>query len=148
MNTYRKPIPSRALLVSSILIAAIIGCAIYYAFTEGGLVVRIVAIIAATLILLPILKMPIRVYDDGDNIRVRQIVGEKLFLKNDYTIRPIQAKGLFSIRMFATSVFVNWGFLGTKSLGTFYALCVGNTHLILLTKKSDESKIVIDGPSE
>lgn len=146
MNTSRKLFPSKTLVIYSILISAIVGYAIYYAFTKESYPIRIVAIIAALLIVLPVLKMPISIYEDNDTIRIKQIVGEVAFLKKEYTITHINAKGLFSIRLFATSVFLYWGYFWTKSIGTFYALCLNNSNLIMLTKKTDGSKIVIDAP--
>jgi hypothetical protein len=146
MNTNRKLVPSRTLAAYSVFISAIVGYAIYYAFTEGNNSVRIAVTIAAVLIVLPILKMPIRIYEDNDSIRIQQIIGEKRFLKQEYTINYVKTKSLFSIRLFATSVFVYWGYFWTKSMGIFYAQCIDNSNLIMLTKKSDGSKIVIDAP--
>jgi len=148
MNTNRKLVPSRTLVVYSILICGIVGYAIYYAFTEGNLIVRVAVVAAAVLLLFPILKMPLKIYEDEECIRIKQIVGEKVFIKKDYSINPVETKSLFSIRLFATSVFVYWGYFWTKSMGSFYALCVDNKKLILLIKKSDGSKIVIDAPSD
>lgn len=146
MSTSRKLFPSKTLIIGSILVSTIVGYAIYYAFTEESESIRIVAIIAALLIVLPILKMPISIYEDSDRIRIRQIVGETVFLKKEYTITRINTKSVFSIRLFATSVFLYWGYFWTKSIGTFYALCLDGSDLILLTKNSDGSKIVIDAP--
>ena len=146
MSTSRKLFPSKTLIIGSILVSAIVGYAIYYAFTEESESIRIVAIIAALLIVLPILKMPISIYEDSDRIRIRQIVGETVFLKKEYTITRINTKSVFSIRLFATSVFLYWGYFWSKSIGTFYALCLDGSDLIMLTKNSDGSKIVIDAP--
>lgn len=146
MSTSRKLFPSKTLIIGSILISAIVGYAIYYAFTEESESIKIVVIIAALLIVLPILKMPISIYEDSDRIRIRQIVGETVFLKKEYTITRINTKSVFSIRLFATSVFLYWGYFWTKSMGIFYALCIDDSDLILLTKNSDGSKIVIDAP--
>lgn len=146
MSTSRKLFPSKTLIIGSILVSMIVGYAIYYAFTEESESIRIVAIIAALLIVLPILKMPISIYEDSDRIRIRQIVGETVFLKKEYTITRINTKSVFSIRLFATSVFLYWGYFWTKSMGIFYALCIDDSDLILLTKNSDGSKIVIDAP--
>ena len=145
MSTSRKLFPSKTLIIGSILVSAIVGYAIYYAFTEESESIRIVAIIAL-LIVLPILKMPISIYEDSDRIRIRQIVGETVFLKKEYTITRINTKSVFSIRLFATSVFLYWGYFWTKSMGIFYALCIDDSDLIMLTKNSDGSKIVIDAP--
>jgi len=147
MSTNRKLVPSLSLIAYSLLIYAIVGYAVYYAFTEGGTAVRIAAIAAAVLILLPLLKLPIRISEDDNSIRIRQIVGEKVFMKKDYTIERVNTNSLFSIRLFATSLFLYWGYFWNKSLGKFYAQCVGNSNLVMLTKKSDDSKIVIDSPS-
>lgn len=146
MNTIRKLRPSKTLVAYSIIISAIVGYAVYYAFMEGDASVKLAAIIAALLVVLPILKMPISIHEDNDSIRIKQIVGEKAFLKSAYTITHIKTNSLFSIRLFATSVFLYWGYFRTKSLGTFYALCVNNSNLIMLTDKNDGSKIVIDAP--
>ena len=146
MSTSRKLFPSKTLIIGSILVSAIVGYAIYYAYTEDSESIRIVAIIAALLIVLPILKMPISIYEDSDRIRIRQIVGETVFLKKEYTITRINTKSVFSIRLFATSVFLYWGYFWSKSIGTFYALCLDGSDLIMLTKNSDGSKIVIDAP--
>lgn len=146
MSTSKKLFPSKTLIIGSILVSTIVGYAIYYAFTEESESIRIVAIIAALLIVLPILKMPISIYEDSDRIRIRQIVGETVFLKKEYTITRINTKSVFSIRLFATSVFLYWGYFWTKSMGIFYALCLDGSDLILLTKNSDGSKIVIDAP--
>ena len=146
MSTSRKLFPSKTLIIGSILVSMIVGYAIYYAFTEESESIRIVAIIAALLIVLPILKMPISIYEDSDRIRIRQIVGETVFLKKEYTITRINKKSVFSIRLFATSVFLYWGYFWTKSMGIFYALCIDDSDLIMLTKNSDGSKIVIDAP--
>ena len=146
MSTSKKLFPSKTLIIGSILVSTIVGYAIYYAFTEESESIRIVAIIAALLIVLPILKMPISIYEDSDRIRIRQIVGETVFLKKEYTITRINTKSVFSIRLFATSVFLYWGYFWTKSMGIFYALCIDGSDLILLTKNSDGSKIVIDAP--
>ena len=146
MSTSRKLFPSKTLIIGSILVSMIVGYAIYYAFTEESESIRIVAIIAALLIVLPILKMPISIYEDSDRIRIRQIVGETVFLKKEYTITRINTKSVFSIRLFATSVFLYWGYFWTKSMGIFYALCIDDSDLIMLTKNSDGSKIVIDAP--
>lgn len=94
--------------------------------------------------MLPVLRMPVSINEDNDTIRIKLIVGEKVFLKKEYTITHIKTKSLFSVRLFATSVFLYWGYFWTKSIGTFYALCVDNTNLIMLTNKNDGSKIVID----
>ena len=146
MSTSRKLFPSKTLIIGSILVSTIVGYAIYYAFTEESESIRIVAIIAALLIVLPILKMPISIYEDSDRIRIRQIVGETVFLKKEYTITRINTKSVLSIRLFATSVFLYWGYFWTKSMGIFYALCIDDSDLIMLTKNSDGSKIVIDAP--
>lgn len=146
MSTSRRLFPSKSLIIGSILVSAIVGYAIYYAFTEESDPIKIVVIIAALLIVLPILKMPISIYEDSDRIRIRQIVGETVFLKKEYTITRIDTKGVFSMRLFATSVFLYWGYFWSKSIGTFYALCLDGSDLILLTKNSDGSKIVIDAP--
>lgn len=146
MSTSRKLFPSKTLIIASILVSAIVGYAIYYAFTKESDSIKIVAIIAALLIGLPILKMPISIYEDSDKIRLKQVVGETVFLKKEYTITRINTKGIFSIRMFATSVFLYWGTFWSKSIGTFYAQCVDSSDLIMLTKNSDGSKIVIDAP--
>ena len=146
MSTSRKLFPSKTLIIGSILVSMIVGYAIYYAFTEESESIKIVVIIAALLIVLPILKMPISIYEDSDRIRIRQIVGETVFLKKEYTITRINKKSVFSIRLFATSVFLYWGYFWTKSMGIFYALCIDDSDLIMLTKNSDGSKIVIDAP--
>ena len=146
MNTSRKLAPSRSLVLFSSLISVIIGYAIYYAFTEGNELVRIAVIIAAALLLLPILKMPIKIYQDNDSICIQQVMGERKFLKQEYTINQVKTNGLFSIRLFATSFFVYLGYFWTKSTGVFYAQCVSSSNLIMLTKKSDGTKIVIDAP--
>lgn len=146
MNTTRKLQPSKTLITYSIIISAIVGYAVYYAFTEGNAPIKLAAIIAASLVVLPILKMPISIHEDNDSIRVKLIVGEKAFLKKEYTVTHIKTGSLFSIRLFATSVFLYWGYFWTKSMGTFYALCVDNSNLIMLTNKNDGSKIVIDAP--
>ena len=146
MNTTRKLQPSKTLITYSIIISAIICYAVYYAFTEGNASIKLVAIIAALLVVLPILKMPISIHEDNDSIRIKLIVGEKAFLKNEYAITHIKIKSLFSVRLFATSVFLNWGYFWSKSTGTFYALCVDNSNLIMLTDKNNGSKIVIDAP--
>lgn len=134
------------MIVYSLLISAIVGYAIYYAFTECSVSVRIIAVTAALLIVLPILKMPVKIYEDDDRIRIKQVIGETSFLKKEYTINRITVKSLFSVRLFATSVFLHWGYFWTKSIGNFYALCINPSNLIMLTKKSDGSKIVIDAP--
>lgn len=146
MNTSRKLYPSQTLIGYSILISALVGYAVYYAFTEESTSIRIVAAMAALLIVLPILKMPVSIHEDDDRIRIKQIIGETVFLKKEYDISRIHAKSLFSIRVFATSVFLYWGYFWTKPLGTFHALCLNNSNLILLTKKTDGSKVVIDSP--
>lgn len=146
MNTTRKLQPSKTLITYSIIISAIVGYAVYYAFTVGNAPIKLAAIIAASLVVLPILKMPISIHEDNDSIRVKLIVGEKAFLKKEYTVTHIKTGSLFSIRLFATSVFLYWGYFWTKSMGTFYALCVDNSNLIMLTNKNDGSKIVIDAP--
>ena len=146
MSTSRKLFPSKTLIIGSILVSTIVGYAIYYAFTEESESIKIVVIIAALLIVLPILKMPISIYEDSDRIRIRQIVGETVFLKKEYTITRINTKSVFSIRLFATYVFLYWGYFWTKSMGIFYALCIDDSDLIMLTKNSDGSKIVIDAP--
>ena len=146
MNITRKLLPSRMLIIYSIIISAIVGYAIYYAFTEGNTLIRIVVIIATLLIVLPVLRMLVSINEDNDTIRIKLIVGEKVFLKKEHTITHIKTKSLFSVRLFATSVFLYWGYFWTKSIGTFYALCVDNTNLIMLTNKNDGSKIVIDSP--
>ena len=146
MNTCKKLFPSRKLVVYSILISAIVGYAIYYAFSEGNSVVMIVAIIAGLLILLPIFKIPISVHEDDDSIRIKQIIGERVFLKRDYTVTRVDTKSLLSIRLFATSIFLHWGYFWTKSIGVFYALCVNNSDLTMLTPRKGGAKIVIDTP--
>ncbi len=146
MNTTRKLSPSRTLIIYSIIISTIVGYAVYYAFMEGNAAIKIVTIIAALCIVLPILKMPVSIHEDNDSIRIKLIVGEKAFLKKEYAITHIKTKSLFSIRLFATSVFLYWGYFWTKSVGRFYALCVDNSNLIMLTNKTDGSKIVIDSP--
>lgn len=146
MNTIRKLSPSRTLIIYSIIISTIVGYAVYYAFMEGNTAIKIVTIIAALCIVLPILKMPVSIHEDNDSIRIKLIVGEKAFLKKEYAITHIKTKSLFSIRLFATSVFLYWGYFWIKSVGRFYALCVDNSNLIMLTNKTDGSKIVIDSP--
>ena len=146
MNTTRKLRPSKTLITYSIIISAIVSYAVYYAFTEGNASIKLAAIIAASLVVLPVLKMPISIHEDNDSIRIRLIVGEKAFLKNEYAITHIKTKSPFSIRLCATSVFLYWGYFWTKSMGTFYALCVDESNLIMLTNKNDGSKIVIDAP--
>jgi len=84
MNITRKLLPSRMLIIYSIIISAIVGYAIYYAFTEGNTLIRIVGIIATLLIVLPVLRMPVSINEDNDTIRIKLIVGEKVFLKRAY----------------------------------------------------------------
>lgn len=146
MNNTRKLQPSKTLIAYSIIISAIVGYAVYYAFAEGTASIKVAAIVAALLVALPILKMPISIHEDNDSIRVKLIVGEKTFLKKEYAVSRIETNSLFTIRMFATSVFLYWGYFWTKSMGTFYALCVDNSNLIMLTNKNDGSKIVVDAP--
>lgn len=146
MNNTRKLQPSKTLIAYSIIISAIVGYAVYYAFAEGTASIKVAAIVAALLVALPILKMPISIHEDNDSIRVKLIVGEKTFLKKEYAVSRIKTNSLFTIRMFATSVFLYWGYFWTKSMGTFYALCVDNSNLIMLTNKNDGSKIVVDAP--
>lgn len=81
MNITRKLLPSRMLIIYSIIISAIVGYAIYYAFTEGNTLIRIVVIIATLLIVLPVLRMPVSINEDNDTIRIKLIVGEIVFLK-------------------------------------------------------------------
>lgn len=147
MNITRKLLPSRRLIIYSIIISTIVGYAVYYAFTVGSDLMIIVAIVAALFIVLPILKMPISIQEDNDYIRIKQIVGVKVFFKKEYIIGHIKTESSFTIRLFATSIFLYWGYFWTKSMGTFYALCVDNSNLIMLTKKDTGSKIVIDSPS-
>lgn len=147
MNITRKLMPSKGQIIYSILISAIVGYAVYYAFMDGRISIIIAAIIAALAIVLPILKMPISIHEDDDCIRIKQIVGEKVFLKKEYLIGRISTSSLFFIRLFATSVFLYWGYFWTKSIGSFYALCVDSSNMIMLTNKANGSKIVIDSPS-
>lgn len=90
MNITRKLLPSRMLIIYSIIISAIVGYAIYYAFTEGNTLIRIVGIIATLLIVLPVLRMPVSINEDNDTIRIKLIVGEKVFLKKEHTITHIK----------------------------------------------------------
>lgn len=90
--------------------------------------------------------MPTSIHEDDDSIRVKLVAGEKVFLKKDYVITQINTDSLFTIRLFATSVFLYWGYFWSKSTGSFYALCVDSAHVIMLTSKKDGSKIVIDTP--
>jgi|GEM_PF-2054675 len=149
MSTTRNLSPSKGLIAISLLITAIVGYAVYYAFTEGSTLVKVVAVAAIVVILLPIIKMPIRVHEDDESIRVQQLVGEKVFSKKDYSIDLIEDKRLFrnSIRMFATSIFLHLGYFRSKTAGDFYAQCVGDANFIMLTNKSDGSKTVIDAPA-
>lgn len=147
MNTYRKLQPAKMLVIYSAIITAILGYGVYYAFTQGNGLIQTVVIIAALLVVLPILKMPTSVQEDDDCIRINQVVGHKVFLKKEYVITPIKTKSSFSVRMFATSVYLYWGYFWSKSLGTFYALCVNNSNLIMLTNKDTGNKIVIDAPA-
>ena len=148
MNTYRKLQPAKMLVIYSAIITAILGYGIYYAFTQGNGLIQTVVIIAALLVVLPILKMPTSVQEDDDCIRINQVVGHKVFRKKEYTITPIKTKSSFSVRMFATSVYLYWGYFWSKSLGSFYALCVNNSNLVMLTNKESGAKIVIDAPTK
>lgn len=147
MNTTRKLFPTKTRIIYSVVISTIVAYAVYYAFAEGSALIRVVAIIAALLILLPILKMPISIRENDDSIRVKQVVGEKTFLKKEYDVTHVNTKSLFSIRLFATSVFVSWGYFWAKTIGSFYGLYVDSSNLVLLTNKTDGSKVVIDAPS-
>lgn len=146
MNITRKLLPSRILIIYSIVISIIVGYALYYAFTKGSVSIILVSVIAALLIVLPILKMPIGIHEDNESIIIKQIIGKKVYLKKEYVVARIKTDSLFTIRLFATSVFLYWGYFWSKSIGTFYALCVDSSNLIMLTNKKTGSKIVIDSP--
>ena len=90
--------------------------------------------------------MPIEIEDNENSIIVKTIVSSKHFLKKDYSIQRISEKSTCSIRILATSVFLHWGYFWTKSLGIYYALCVNPSNTILLIRKVDGKKIVIDSP--
>lgn len=146
MNTTRKLSPSGTMLLFSTVIVAIVAYSVYYAFMAGNALITAVVLIAALSIVLPVLKMPTSIHEDDDSIRVKLVAGEKVFLKKDYVITQINTDSLFTIRLFATSVFLYWGYFWSKSTGSFYALCVDSAHVIMLTSKKDDSKIVIDTP--
>ena len=146
MNTSRKPIPDIKNLCYSFLIVTIVAYAIYYAFNTLGTVAQIVSVVAEILILFPLLKMPIEVADNENAIILKTLLGSKCFNKKEYKIQRVSEKGAFSIRLTATSVFLYWGYFWSKSLGTYYALCVNPSNTILLIRKVDGKKIVIDSP--
>lgn len=146
MKTNRKLVPSRTLTVFSIIISAVVIYCIFHAFSVGNTEMKIGVVAVALLILLPVLKMPVRIYEDDEKICIRQVVGETVFMKKDYHVERVSSKSLFTIRLFATSVFLHWGYFWSKSTGKFYALCVNSADTLLLTDKSDGSKTIIDAP--
>lgn len=146
MSTNRKLIPDKKSLFYSFLIVLVVAYAIYYAFNSFGTIAQIISVAAGIFIVVPILKMPIEIEDNENSIIVKTIVSSKHFLKKDYSIQRISEKSTFSIRLLATSIFLHWGYFWTKSLGIYYALCVNPSNTILLIRKVDGKKIVIDSP--
>ena len=151
MNTVKKIVPTPTQVIGSVLVTAIVGYAAVCAFRMHHLFAEIFMIFALFSILYPVLWMPRRIIITPEEIRLKLVVGEKVFLKSDYDIQPISAfscKYVFTIRLFATSVFLYWGYFWNKPLGRFFALCVSSSDLVMLTRKSDGAKFVIDSPWE
>ena len=148
MSSIRKPNPDKKNLLFSILIVLAVAYAIYFAFNSLGIVEQIVAVSAEIVIVFPLLKMPMAIEDNEDSITLKTLLGSKCFKKKDYTIQRVSEAELSSIRLFATSAFLHWGYFRNKSFGTYYAICLNPKNAILLTRKSDGGKIVIDSPWE
>ncbi len=146
MNRCRKLYPSRKQSVCSAAILLIVAVAFYYGFQAAPAEVAVTAVIVALCLILPILKMPVEVEETADCIRLKLIVGERKFDKKEYEIEPLAGPHSFTIRLFATSFLLYWGYFWNSTLGRHYALCVNSGRLVLLTDKKTGKKTVIDSP--
>lgn len=105
-----------------------------------------ITIALVTIVLMPIIWYPIRVTDMGDRIVINQIIGKKVFPKDEYQIEEIANINLYSsIRIFDSAVWVYWGYFNNSKIGKYFGQHV-TENVILLTHLKTGKKYLIDAP--
>lgn len=93
------------------------------------------------------IKIPLYTYVDEKNIIVKQLVGKKIFCREEIKITYLETKIINdAIRMFGSGGFGGYiGWFRNTSLGKFYMLSV-NTKEIALIETKDGRKYVLNLP--
>lgn len=93
------------------------------------------------------IKIPLYTYVDEKNIIVKQLVGKKIFCREEIKITYLETKIINdAIRMFGSGGFGGYiGWFRNTSLGKFYMLSV-NTKEIVLIETKDGRKYVLNLP--
>jgi len=90
---------------------------------------------------------PYKTLETTDSIIVKKVVGSNVYSKNDYNIQPADMRKIgYTIRLFASGIWVYWGVFRSKVIGIYFGLHTETQNLLLLTNKHNGKKIVIDGP--
>ncbi len=97
----------------------------------------------------PILRIPRSITVTPERIVIKQFIGEKVFERAEYDIRAIRLdpdRTFYATRWWSSPSWVKWGYYSWGEIGMFFAQHVGDKDLLLLTRKRDGKKYVIDNP--
>ncbi len=143
------PYSKRLALMTILVILLMVFCGFGIA-TQAGANELVMFGLIVFVVLTPVPRIPLSVSETADSIVIRQIFGKKVFDKKEYNIKPVQLSrgSYFSIRRcFGSSAWVFWGYFWDKNIGGYFAQHVGDRNLLLLTRKRDGKKYLIDQPA-
>ncbi len=146
----KRPSFSRQLVLMNITAIPLVAFLLFYMGTQASTNEQIILGAILLILLSPLLRVPLNVNETNDSIIIRQIIGQKVFDKKQYDIKTVQlsSSGLFStLRCFGSAIWVFWGYFWDKNIGGYFAQHVGDRNLLLLIRKRDGKKYLIDQPA-